>query len=240
MLSMISRGQIKDSAVVKEFEHLIGRLRGFLSQSFDEDGLLIVADPNLAIFTVGDYKPSARPTDHSGWLLCDGRQVSRVTYKSLFDIVGVTYGVGDGSTTFNIPNLQGRFLLGKATSGTGSTLGGTGGAIDHTHSMGSHTHTISSAGSHSHSAGSHSHTYSGTTTAPNTGAIQALDQNPVLAAYYDHTHDYSGTTSSEAVTTDTQGDHDHGGTTGSTSAGTSGTGNPPFISGNYFIFTGVA
>ena len=53
----------------------------------------------------------------------------------MFAILGTTYGVGDGSTTFNLPNLQQRFPLGKAASGTGSTLGGTGGAIDHLHTV---------------------------------------------------------------------------------------------------------
>lgn len=78
----------------------------------------------------------------SGWLLCQGAAVSRTTYAALFAILGTAYGVGDGSTTFNLPDLQQRFPLGKAASGTGSTLGGIGGAIDHTHTGPSHTHTL--------------------------------------------------------------------------------------------------
>lgn len=70
-----------------------------------------------------------------GYLLCDGSAVSRTTYATLFTILSTTYGVGDGSTTFNLPDLRQRFPMGKATSGTGSTLGGTGGAIDHTHTV---------------------------------------------------------------------------------------------------------
>lgn len=255
MLSMINRNRIKDLAVVQEFEHLIGRLRGFLSQSFDADGNLIVADPNLAVFSVGDYKPSSKTADHSGWLLCDGRAVSRVTHKPLFDVVGTTYGAGDGSTTFNIPNLQGRFLLGKATAGTGSTIGSTGGSIDHTHTMGSHTHTISSDGghshtvdSHAHSIGAHSHTYSGTTDDGSGSAAGATAGVDIFPSLSNHTHAYSGTTNSDgggntgssSPGTDSQGGHSHGGSTGSASAGTSGTANPPFLVGNFFIFTGVA
>ena len=75
------------------------------------------------------YGGSAAPT---GWLLCQGQAVSRTTYASLFSILGTAYGAGDGSTTFNLPNMQQRFPLGKAASGTGSTLGGTGGQIDMT------------------------------------------------------------------------------------------------------------
>lgn len=71
----------------------------------------------------------------SNFLLCDGSAVSRTTYSLLFTIVGTTFGVGDGSTTFNIPDLRQKFILGKAASGTGSTLGGTGGTIDHLHTV---------------------------------------------------------------------------------------------------------
>lgn len=71
----------------------------------------------------------------SGYLLCDGSAVSRTTYAALFTAIGTTYGAGDGSTTFNLPNTNGKFPLGKATSGTGNTLGGTGGSIDHVHSV---------------------------------------------------------------------------------------------------------
>lgn len=74
-------------------------------------------------------------TAPTGWLLCDGSLVSRTTYAKLFDVIGITFGSGDGSTTFALPDCRGRFILGKAASGTGSTLAGTGGALDHTHSI---------------------------------------------------------------------------------------------------------
>jgi microcystin-dependent protein len=48
----------------------------------------------------------------SGWLLCDGSAVSRTTYASLFAIIGVAYGYGDQSTTFNVPDFRGQFLRG--------------------------------------------------------------------------------------------------------------------------------
>lgn len=74
-------------------------------------------------------------TPPSGYLLCDGAAVSRTTYATLFAAVGTTYGAGDGSTTFNVPDYRGRFVLGVATAGTGSALAATGGAIDHTHDV---------------------------------------------------------------------------------------------------------
>ncbi len=79
--------------------------------------------------------PYGGTTAPPGYLLCDGSAVSRTTYAVLFTILSTTYGVGDGSTTFNLPDLRQRFPMGKAVSGTGSTLGGTGGAIDHTHTV---------------------------------------------------------------------------------------------------------
>lgn len=75
---------------------------------------------------------AAAPT---GWHLCDGSAISRTTFASLFAAIGTAFGVGDGSTTFNVPDLRQRFPLGKAVSGTGATLGGVGGAIDHTHDL---------------------------------------------------------------------------------------------------------
>jgi len=75
---------------------------------------------------------TAAPT---GFLLCNGSAVSRTTYAILFAVVSTAFGVGDGLTTFNLPDMQQRFPLGKAAAGTGSTLGGTGGAVDHTHDV---------------------------------------------------------------------------------------------------------
>lgn len=83
----------------------------------------------------GDILMTGRATAAPGRLMCDGAAVSRTTYSSLFAAIGTAYGAGDGSTTFNVPNMQQRFPLGKATSGTGATLGATGGTIDHVHSL---------------------------------------------------------------------------------------------------------
>lgn len=79
-------------------------------------------------------------TAPANWLLCDGTAVSRTTYGKLFGVLGTTYGTGDGSTTFNLPDLRQRFPMGKAASGTGNTLAGTGGNVDHTHSVPAHYH----------------------------------------------------------------------------------------------------
>ena len=62
-------------------------------------------------------------------MICDGRAVSRSDYSELFAVIGTTYGSGDGSTTFNLPNLKGRVPVGKDSSQTEfDTIGETGGS----------------------------------------------------------------------------------------------------------------
>jgi len=70
----------------------------------------------------------AGSTAPSGYLLCDGSAVSRSTYSKLFTAIGTTYGSGDGSTTFNLPNLKGKVAVGLNSADTSfDTLGETGG-----------------------------------------------------------------------------------------------------------------
>lgn len=59
----------------------------------------------------------------AGWLLCDGSAVSRTNYAKLFSAIGTTWGTGDGSTTFNLPNSIGRFAEGASTSGSYKSAG---------------------------------------------------------------------------------------------------------------------
>lgn len=61
-----------------------------------------------------DYGAATAP---AGWLLCDGAAVSRATYSVLFGVISTTFGVGDGSTTFNVPDFRGRVPVGYAVSG---------------------------------------------------------------------------------------------------------------------------
>ena len=67
---------------------------------------------------VGKVEWYAGNTTPTGYLLCDGSAISRTDYAELFGVIGTTYGTGDGSTTFNLPNLIGRFAEGAATAGT--------------------------------------------------------------------------------------------------------------------------
>lgn len=108
----------------------------------------------------------------TGWLYCNGQAVSRTTYAKLFAAIGVAFGGGNGTTTFNVPDLRGQFLRGWDNGrnlDTGRVLG-----TNQTDQVEAHTHTISvtAAGGHSHSVsgttgndGSHTHTVSGTAAA---------------------------------------------------------------------------
>lgn len=86
----------------------------------------------------------------TGWLLCEGQAISRTEYSDLFELIGVTYGAGDGSTTFNIPNKKGRVGVGVDQSQTEfDTLGETGGSK----ALQRHNHLVgNSAGAGSTSA----------------------------------------------------------------------------------------
>ena len=93
-----------------------------------------VADDNAAggypLIPVGGLMPYAGSTSPEGWLLCDGSAINRTTYANLFALIGTTYGSGNGTTTFNVPDMRSRMPIG-AGAGTGLTsraLAATGGA----------------------------------------------------------------------------------------------------------------
>jgi microcystin-dependent protein len=83
-------------------------------------------------------------TAPTGWLLCAGTAVSRSTYAALFAVIGTTFGVGDGSTTFNLPNYTNRMPYGTTLAATGGSADAV--VVSHTHTATStdsgHTHTM--------------------------------------------------------------------------------------------------
>lgn len=133
---------------------------------------------------VSSFAGTTAPT---GWLLCFGQAISRTTYADLFGSLGTTYGAGDGTTTFNLPDLRGRVTAGKDDMGgtsaarltagssgiTGTTLGAAGGAQtvtltpgqsgirDHVHSntitQTNHTHGNTLTGTTTFAADNHVH-----------------------------------------------------------------------------------
>lgn len=133
---------------------------------------------------VGEITMWATNTAPTGWLICDGTPVSRSTYTALHNLMqaaGYPYGAGDGSTTFNLPNLKGRVVVGRDSADADwNDLGEIRGSKTHTltisempvhsHTQNAHNHSQvahnHSQNAHNHviymstsSAGSHNHTY---------------------------------------------------------------------------------
>ena len=213
---------------------------------------------NSAVTTSLDYKVRVgNPTGEitmwgtntapTGWLLCDGSAVSRSTYSALFGVLSTTYGAGNGSTTFNLPNLKGRFPVGKDTSAEFDVLGETGGGK--TNALGvsnlpAHDHTASSSSSSSSSSTvtdpGHSHplTNGSLVVRQDGGGNADLTANSSYGPYNTYTLSNDSNTTGISVATSTS-------TSTSTTVNTSGgngtaTGNafnilPPYIALNFII-----
>ena len=105
----IATSNDSDTVSRAEYEALLTRLDALENSPSSASG-----EANPA-GTVISYMASTVPT---GYLECNGQAVSRTEYKSLFDVIGTTYGEGDKSTTFNVPDLRGEFLRGTGTNTT--------------------------------------------------------------------------------------------------------------------------
>lgn len=182
---------------------------------------------------IGTVLPFAGSSAPSGWLIADGSAVSRTTYAALFAVCGTTYGAGNGTTTFNLPNLQNRVPVG---SGGSYSRGGTGGAATVTLSTSqipSHDHGAS--GSHGHSAsgsadavGDHSHSVANQTTRSD---ISAAAGSTVASNGGGSTGGAGGHGHSVSVTVNSTGDHTHS----SVGSGGSHENMPPYVAMPYII-----
>lgn len=160
---------------------------------------------------VGMVVPAALANAPSGYLKCEGQAVSRTTYSALFAAIGTAYGAGDGGTTFNVPDLRDRVVVGTSAS---KTLGLTGGADSvalATNHLAPHDHGSSGVHNHTATVGnqSASHTHTGTTDS--------------------HSHNHGGTNSSGSAhehdlrVRETIGTHNHSTTSGGYVAAAGGT-----------------
>lgn len=122
--------------------------------TFTPSGSTVLVNSSVDIMPPGMVMWRASSNVPTGWLECDGSAVSRTTYANLFAEIGTTYGVGDNSTTFNLPTQSRRTIVGKGGSGT-STLANTVGSTG-----GEETHTLTSS-----EMPSHTHAYTATTVA---------------------------------------------------------------------------
>jgi microcystin-dependent protein len=179
---------------------------------------------------VGSITAYAGASAPSGWLLADGTAVSRATYAALFAVCGTTYGAGNGSTTFNLPNLKGRVVVGlDASQAEFDARGETGGAKtvtlteaqmpSHTHVQNAHSHTVTDPG--------HTH---GQNVSANTGGT---------ASRTDYVNDNAGQVFPQGIVTDTAttGLSVNSATATNQSAGGGGAHNnlQPYLTLNYII-----
>lgn len=150
---------------------------------------------------VVQYAGAAAP---SGWFICDGSAISRTTYSDLFTAIGVLYGSGDGSLTFNLPDARGRVIAGYAPSGGHSdvsTLGNNDGVtLANRRPKHRQSHSLAiSGGSHAHNV-----TYvNGGINGPNPGASEqgfgTSYTNATAAATHTHPNgEFSGTIGASA------------------------------------------
>ena len=118
----------------------------------EENILPEILERSSVFVPVGAVIAYGSSTAPNGWLSCLGQEVHRGDYPELFAIIGTTYGVGNGTTTFNLPNLAGRVVVGQG-SGVGLTsraMGATSGVETHVlniNEIPSHTHTSNAVGS---------------------------------------------------------------------------------------------
>ena len=127
-------------------------MANYEATKYDFDGANLTGIEGIPTATIVPWSDSSVP---SGFLECNGAAVSRSTYADLFAIVGTTYGSGDGSTTFNVPDLQDNVAVGKSgtknlastggantVSSTGNVGGSTANATLSTPQLASHSHSF--------------------------------------------------------------------------------------------------
>lgn len=190
---------------------------------------------------VGCILPFTGASAPTGYLLCNGQAILRVTYADLFTTISTTFGVGDGSTTFNVPDMRGRMIIGQ-NGASFTTIGGTGGSESRTLTtteLPAHTHTgttdISGAHSHSITDAGHTHTIQNSPVygsgSLGTDTPAALDSTPGELNVAD-TEQIVVQSNTTGITIDSNGAHTHTFTTGS-----SGTGAAFSLMNPFFILT---
>lgn len=167
----------------------------------------------------------------TGYFLCNGAAINRVAYSNLFAIIGTSYGSGDGSTTFNLPDFRDRFPVGAGTTYSANSTGGSKDAIVVSHT---HTGTTDSNGAHQHLVVANS----GNTGAPTPGAGPSVDGSNSVSAFAwsanSESYILAGTTGVNAGLSSSAGAHTHTFTTGSTGSSGTNANLPPYL-GVYFI-----
>jgi len=108
---------------------------------------------DVSAIVIGEVRIWPTATAPSGFLICDGSEISRSTYTDLFAVIGTTFGVGNGSTTFNLPDMRGRVVGGANDAGLPNGENGSYSTRNEADTVGAETHTLTETEmpSHSHS-----------------------------------------------------------------------------------------
>ena len=117
------------------------------------------------VLPAGCIMPFAGTSAPTSWVACDGSAISRSTYATLFAAIGTTWGSGDGSTTFNVPDLRGMCVRGTSTNATGASSGAVGPSVG--------AYAADTYLNHSHTATDSGHTHSYTSPVGNSTAVSA-------------------------------------------------------------------
>lgn len=202
----------KPTSTAGELERLRYQIAQIVGKTYwyEDPSLSLEALKNAFVLT-GEIRAYAGDSAPSGWLLCDGSEVSRTTYSDLFSLVGERFGQGNNVTTFNLPDLRGRFLRGRdagagndpdAGSRTAMATGGaTGDAVgsiqgDAT-ALPNTAFTTSDPGNHNHSNGNYdrllwSHDINTAGSADNTPGEPDISSSGTIQPAGAHTHTIGG------------------------------------------------
>ena len=183
----------------------------------------------IAPFFAGFIQMFAGATAPTGWLLCNGAAISRTTYARLFAVIGTTYGAGDGSTTFNLPDFRDRFPVGAGTTYARNSKGGAASVTLTTNTIPAHTHGKSGAISGGiTSSGAHTHTFK------TQGDYAAKGTKKGIYSEDDSTWSGTSVMTSSGAHTHNLPAHEHT----SVGGGAAHENRPPYIGINFIICTG--
>ena len=205
--------------------------------SFNAPSLLQSSFLLVPTGTIVQFAGSSSP---GGWLFCDGSAVSRTTYSTLFGVVNTTYGAGNGTTTFNVPNFKGKIPVCYDNTQTEfDVLGETGGEKKHTLTVAelpahSHTGTTDADGSHTHTINDPGHAHTQTTV--NDDFNNSGTNPPGFSADSAGSRTWSNINSATTgITINANGSHTHTFTTNNTGSGTAFNVLQPYIVVQYII-----
>jgi microcystin-dependent protein len=150
----------------------------------------------------GEVAVFAMNSAPAGWLCCNGSAVNRTTYANLFAAIGTTYGVGDGLTTFNLPDLRGYFVRGAGTNGDGTASGTF--AAKQGHAYKNHAHTAASDTQGLHAHNSPGGGYSGNWVSGGSGQSPATQTSTLSDYQGSHAHTITVNTSTTGDATETR------------------------------------